>query len=57
MMAGSRKYRRGLMLATGLIAALLVAVPTARATQPNPGVLPPEGRHYGRTYGEWGAAY
>ena len=48
-------------LASLLLALALLAMPATVAAQPTPAgapsILPPEGRHYGRTYGEWGAAF
>jgi len=47
-------------LASLLLSLAVLAMPATAAAQPTPGapsILPPEGRHYGRTYGEWGAAF
>jgi hypothetical protein len=58
IMRTTRGYRRLLTAAVGAIA-LLSASSTARASarEPTPGVIPPQGRAHGMTYGEWSAAW
>src|SRR5262245_30922229 len=41
------------MLATILVALLLLSAATAEAANPNPGVLPPHSEAFGKTYAEW----
>lgn len=45
-----------IILAIGLVVQCLVAVP-ASARNKNPGVLPPHAKAFGKTYGEWSAAW
>src|SRR5262245_31575568 len=52
-MGMNRISRRSHMLATMLVALLLLAAPMAEAANPNPGVLPPHSEAFGKTYAEW----
>src|SRR6266511_4357873 len=52
--------RRSIAAATGLslLLAVLTAAPAALAQrQPNPGILPVDSNPYGKSYGDWGAAW
>jgi len=40
-----------------MIVGLLGAVPVAFAKNPNPGVIPPQAKAHGMTYGEWSAKW
>jgi hypothetical protein len=59
-MTTTHQYRWCINIALSLIVALLLAVPahTVRADSGhNPGVLPPNSDAFGKTYGEWSAAW
>lgn len=51
------KYRLSILSLFGLALALTLAVPASGDADDNPGVLPPNSRPYGKTYGEWGAEW
>jgi hypothetical protein len=56
-MKGMAAYRRGCVALVALAVGLAAAAPTAFAQSPNPGVLPPQSRPYGASYGEWSARW
>lgn len=47
----------GIAVVSALVAVLSIGTATAIARNPNPGVLPPHSKPYGKSYGEWGAAW
>ena len=40
-----------------VLALLLVSLPAQADSNPNPGILPPNQPAYGKSYGEWAAAW
>ncbi len=53
-----KKSFRSLFVAAAAVALLATASPVqADGRHPNPGILPPDSAPYGKTYGEWAAAW
>jgi len=50
-------FRRKMWVLVGVLAVLVGTVPAAIAGNANTGVIPPQSRGYGNTYGEWSAAF
>ena len=48
---------RGTLTVGALLAVALTAPLAAAAPNPNPGILPPQARAHGKTYGEWAAVW
>ena len=46
-----------LTLLLGVVASFALTAAPASAADPNPGILPPQSHPFGRTYGEWAAAW
>lgn len=58
VIAPPRNHRRHLILMISVVLGLLVPATTMFAGEnPNPGVLPPDSPQYGKTYGQWAAAW
>ncbi len=58
-MLGFRCARRWVPLAAAVscVGLCLTQSPTGKGGNPNPGVMPPQSHPFGKTYGEWGAAW
>jgi hypothetical protein len=57
MMMHTQRISRRMLLAVSVLAALLLVSPAALARPHTPRVLPPNSQAFGKSYGEWGAAY
>jgi hypothetical protein len=57
MMKGSALYRRSIVAALSLIVLFVGMVTPTFAKNDNPQVLPPNSHAFGKTYGEWSAAW
>ncbi len=57
MINGSAIYRRSIVAALSLIVLFVGMVTPTFAKNDNPQVLPPNSHAFGKTYGEWSAAW